>query len=75
MQVIGLDHIVVNVADTRRSMAWYCDELGLEPLRLDEWERGEVSFPSLRIDGSTIIDLLETERSGQSRLGDHRPSL
>lgn len=66
MQVLGLDHIVLNVADTRRSLAWYRDELGLEPLRVAEWERGEVFFPSLRIDSSTIIDLLETDRTGQN---------
>jgi catechol 2,3-dioxygenase-like lactoylglutathione lyase family enzyme len=66
VHVVGLDHVVLNVADTRRSMAWYRDELGLEPLRYDEWERGEVFFPSVRIDGTTIIDLLETERSGQN---------
>lgn len=66
MDVVGLDHVVLNVADARRSVAWYRDELGLEPLRYDAWERGEVFFPSVRVDGSTIIDLLETDRSGQN---------
>jgi catechol 2,3-dioxygenase-like lactoylglutathione lyase family enzyme len=64
VQVNGLDHIVLTVGDTRRSLAWYRDRLGLEPMRVDEWEAGEVFFPSLRIDEGTIIDLLEGDRSG-----------
>jgi catechol 2,3-dioxygenase-like lactoylglutathione lyase family enzyme len=62
--VSGLDHLVLNVADVRRSVAWYRDRLGIPVERFDEWERGEVFFPSLRIDEHTIIDLVEHERSG-----------
>jgi len=66
VRVTGLDHIVLLVRDVELSVAWYCDELGLEPLRLDEWRRGEVFFPSVRIDGTTIIDLLPGEPSGRT---------
>lgn len=66
MRVLGLDHVVLNVADTRRSIAWYRDELGLEVLRMDEWEAGRVFFPSVRVDATTIIDILEAERTGQN---------
>jgi catechol 2,3-dioxygenase-like lactoylglutathione lyase family enzyme len=66
VHVVGLDHVVLNVADTRRSIAWYRDELGLEVLRFEEWERGEVFFPSVRITPTTIMDVLETDRSGQN---------
>lgn len=66
VKVVGLDHVVLNVTDARRSLAFYVDELGLEPLRVDEWERGEVLFPSVRVDATTIIDLLEAERSGEN---------
>ena len=62
--VEGMDHVVLVVADVERSVAWYADRLGLEPLRLDEWRRGEVFFPSLRVDDATIIDVLQGERSG-----------
>jgi catechol 2,3-dioxygenase-like lactoylglutathione lyase family enzyme len=64
VRVVGFDHIVLNCADIERSIAWYCDELGLEPVRVDEWRRGEVFFPSVRIDATTIIDLLPAQRSG-----------
>jgi catechol 2,3-dioxygenase-like lactoylglutathione lyase family enzyme len=62
VDVVGLDHLVLIVADVRRSLAWYGDVLGMEPLRVAEWERGEVFFPSVRIDATTIIDLIEGER-------------
>lgn len=66
VRVVGFDHVVLNVSDVERSLAWYCDELGLEGVRVDEWRRGQVLFPSVRVDDSTIIDLLQTERSGQN---------
>ena len=61
-----MDHVVLTVADVERSLAWYCDELGLTGERVDEWRRGEVLFPSVRIDESTIIDLLHGERTGNN---------
>ena len=64
--VEGLDHIVLNVADVERSLRFYCGLLGLEPVRLEEWRRGTVPFPSARIDGSTIIDLVAEERTGEN---------
>lgn len=63
---MGLDHLVLNVADARRSLAFYVGVLGLVPVRLDEWERGEVPFPSVRVDATTVIDLLEVDRSGEN---------
>ena len=66
VSVAAIDHIVLNVADGRRSMEWYRDKLGLEPVRLEEWEAGEVSFVSLRVNDTTIIDLFETDRTGEN---------
>ena len=64
--VTGFDHVVVNSTDIERSLAWYCDELGLEPVRVDEWRRGEVLFPSVRVNADTIIDLFPAERTGEN---------
>ncbi len=66
MKVVGLDHVVVNCADVERSIAWYCGVLGLAPERVDEWRRGEVPFPSARIDASTLIDLFPAEPRGKN---------
>ncbi len=66
LHATGLDHVVLTVVDVERSLAWYIGELGLTGVRVDEWRRGEVLFPSVRIDATTIIDLLPGERSGQN---------
>ena len=66
VRVTGLDHIVLKVADVERSLAFYLEHLGLEPVRVDEWRRGEVFFPSVRVDATTIIDLLEVEPDGRN---------
>jgi len=66
MKVLGFDHVVLNVSDVERSLRFYCDELGLEPLRVEEWRQKQVFFPSVRVDATTIIDLLETPRTGEN---------
>jgi catechol 2,3-dioxygenase-like lactoylglutathione lyase family enzyme len=66
IEVRGMDHLVLNVVDGERSMRWYRDRLGLEPLRYDQWKAGEAPFLSLRVNDATIIDLLETERTGEN---------
>ncbi|MBN2622135.1 MAG: VOC family protein [Acidimicrobiales bacterium] len=55
---IALDHLVLVVADLERSLAWYGQHAGLAGVRVDEWRAGRAPFPSLRIDDSTIIDLV-----------------
>jgi catechol 2,3-dioxygenase-like lactoylglutathione lyase family enzyme len=66
-KIISLDHIVLNVSDVDRSLAFYVDGLGLEPVRLDEYRRGDVKFPSLRINSGTIIDLFSPKmRRGEA---------
>lgn len=65
LRVTGLDHIVLICADVETTLGWYCDLLGLEPVRVDQWRRGEVFFPSLRVSDATVIDLI----AGQPRDG------
>ncbi len=55
--VTGLDHLVLVTDDPDRSLDFYCGVLGLEGDRVEEWRAGEVPFPSVRIDATTIIDL------------------
>jgi catechol 2,3-dioxygenase-like lactoylglutathione lyase family enzyme len=56
--VVGFDHIVLKCADVETTLAWYLDVLGLAPVRVDEWRDGTVPFPSVRVDATTIIDLI-----------------
>ncbi|MER5719523.1 VOC family protein [Streptomyces sp. NPDC002132] len=60
MRVIAFDHLVLNVADIERSLAFYTGPLGLEPVRVDEWRDGKAPFPSVRVSPTTIIDLVQT---------------
>lgn len=62
--VVGLDHLVLSVADVERSLGFYCGVLGLAPVRVEEWRRGEVPFPSVRVSEGTIIDLAAGPRTG-----------
>jgi catechol 2,3-dioxygenase-like lactoylglutathione lyase family enzyme len=66
VHVAGMDHIVLNVSDVERSLAWYTGELGLEGERVEEWKNGEVFFPSVRVNATTVIDLLAVERTGEN---------
>jgi len=66
LHVVALDHVVLNVADVERSLAFYSGELGLVPERVEEWRRGEAPFPSVRVDPHTIIDLLAAPRTGEN---------
>ncbi len=66
VKVIGFDHVVLIVEDTERSLRWYRDVLGLAAERLAEWQRGEAPFVSVRIDSTTVIDLVEGDVTGRN---------
>jgi catechol 2,3-dioxygenase-like lactoylglutathione lyase family enzyme len=67
MRVIGFDHLVLNVADVERSLAFYCETLGLAPVRVDDWRMGNAPFPSVRVNPTVIIDIV-SERAGPGQL-------
>lgn len=58
VRVTGLDHLVLRVSDVERSLAFYQGVLGLAGVRVEEWRRGEVFFPSVRVNDDVIIDIL-----------------
>ncbi len=66
LQVVGHDHVVLVVGDVERSLAWYRDRLGIPSEREAQWRAGEVPFVSLRISDTTLIDLMEGERTGMN---------
>lgn len=66
MKVVGFDHVVVNTLGIEAMLAFYCGDLGLEPVRVDEWRKGEVLFPSVRVSPETVIDLFPAERTGEN---------
>jgi catechol 2,3-dioxygenase-like lactoylglutathione lyase family enzyme len=64
VQLTAVDHVVLVSPDPERLVAWYRDELGLRPERLEEWRRGEVLFVSLRVSPTFIIDVFAGDRTG-----------
>src|SRR5262245_21303021 len=58
LRVTAMDHIVLNVHDIDRSLDFYTNVLGLSGERIEEFRRGEVGFPSVRINEGTLIDLM-----------------
>jgi catechol 2,3-dioxygenase-like lactoylglutathione lyase family enzyme len=59
--VTDFDHLVLRCRDIENTLAWYQDNIGLGPVRVEEWRDGAVLFPSLRVNAHTIIDLLPGE--------------
>jgi catechol 2,3-dioxygenase-like lactoylglutathione lyase family enzyme len=66
MRATGIDHVVVICSDVERTRGWWQRELGLEPVRHEEWRAGTAPFPSLRLDDATIVDFLRSERTGEN---------
>ena len=52
-----LDHVVLWVRDPAASADFYEKAVGLEPLRVTEFAAGAVSFPSVRLNEETVLDL------------------
>lgn len=68
------DHIVLNIEDDAKMLAFYSQVLMLEPERIDEYFAGDVPFPSVRLNPLTVIDLFPKalweggEQKGQANL-------
>jgi catechol 2,3-dioxygenase-like lactoylglutathione lyase family enzyme len=54
---MDLDHVVIWVDDPLKSLAFYVDVVGFQPVRAEEYRAGEAPFPSVRINATSIIDL------------------
>ncbi|HEX5369850.1 MAG TPA: VOC family protein [Dehalococcoidia bacterium] len=66
IRIVEMDHIVLNVSDIERSIAFYTATLGLEGERLEEFRDGKVGFPSVRINEHTLIDLMRADHVEQA---------
>lgn len=69
IKITELDHIVLNVADIDRSLAFYTGVLGLQGERVEEFRAGKVGFPSVRINVETIIDLFPAQAAAHPAAG------
>jgi catechol 2,3-dioxygenase-like lactoylglutathione lyase family enzyme len=64
--ITAMDHIVLNVQDMPRVLDFYINVLGLKGERLEEFQQGKVSFPSVRISNDTLIDLFPIPAAGEA---------
>ncbi len=68
------DHIVLNVEDDKKMLAFYSDILMLKPERAEEYAAGSVPFPSVRLNSFSVIDLFPkalwggSQQKGRQRL-------
>ena len=58
---MNIDHVVLWVDDAGKSLKFYSEVVGLEPVRQVEYEEGDAPFPSVRVDDKTIIDLMNSD--------------
>ncbi|MFT5657489.1 MAG: glyoxylase I family protein [Gammaproteobacteria bacterium] len=56
---MNLDHAVLWVDSAKRALKFYVEVLGLEPVRTEAFENGTAPFPSVRLNETTIFDLME----------------
>ena len=56
---MDLDHAVLWVSSAKHALEFYTDVLGLEPVREEDFAEGKARFPSVRVNGGTIFDLME----------------
>ena len=56
---MDLDHAVLWVKDAKRALEFYVEALGLEPVRAEDFAKGKARFPSVRVNKTTIFDLME----------------
>ena len=62
VKITEMDHIVLRVKDVEESLRFYCQTLGMQSERVDQWKAGEVRFPSARLNADTIIDFFATDQ-------------
>lgn len=57
---MNIDHVVLWVNSPKRSLDFFVDVVGLRPARAQEFEEGSAPFPSVRVNDTTILDLMDT---------------
>ena len=62
VKITALDHIGLRVKDVEASLRFYSELLGLKTERVDEWRKGEIGFPSVRLNADTLIDFFLSEK-------------
>ena len=59
---MDIDHVVLWVESPKRALEFYVDVLGLAPMRAQDFEEDRVSFPRVRLNVTTILDLMDRSK-------------
>ena len=60
-RTMNIDHVVLWVDNPRNSLDFYVNIIGMRPVRQQEFEEGTTAFPSVRLNDSTILDLMNRD--------------
>ena len=69
VKITEMDHIVLRVKDVDVSLQFYTETLGMKAERVEQWQKGEVRFPSARLNDDTIIDFFAADQQPIGRDG------
>jgi catechol 2,3-dioxygenase-like lactoylglutathione lyase family enzyme len=58
---MNVDHVVLWVDDPASSLNFYANIIGMRPVRQQEFQEGTAAFPSVRLNDSTILDLMNRD--------------
>ncbi len=59
---MDIDHVVLWVESPKRALEFYVDVLGLAPVQAQDFEEDRASFPSVRLNETTILDLMDRSK-------------
>ena len=60
-RTMNIDHVVLWVDNPRNSLDFYVNIIGMRPVRQQKFEEGTAAFPSVRLNDSTILDLMNRD--------------
>lgn len=61
IRTMNIDHVVLWVDNSRSALDFYVNIIGMHPVRQQEFEEGTAAFPSVRLNDSTILDLMNRD--------------
>jgi catechol 2,3-dioxygenase-like lactoylglutathione lyase family enzyme len=77
-ETMNIDHVVLWVDNALSALDFYVNIVGMQPVRQQEFAEGTAPFPSVRLNDSTILDLMNKDvLSGVQKFtgGDHSGGL
>ena len=58
---MNIDHVVLWVDSPKSSLDFFVNVVGLSPVRAQQFEEGAAPFPSVRVNDTTILDLMDSK--------------